>query len=86
MISSPSLTPRQILMGMSLECSSLRKQLFELALYDTPVLANNNYIEAMKHLHDAALELSHLRVVASPNAIGILARDLPDLDAVLNRL
>lgn len=71
---------------MSSECSQLRKQLFELAIYDTPILANNHYIEAMKHLHEASLELSHLRVVASPDAIAILARDLPDLDAILNRL
>lgn len=83
---SPSITSRQTLMGMSLEVSSIRKKLFELALYDTPLLANNNYIDAMKHLHDASLELSHLRVVASPDPVGTIAIGLPDIDAIINRI
>lgn len=73
-------------MGMSSEVSTIRKKLFELALYDTPLLANQNYIDAMKHLHDASLELSHLRVVASPDAIAQLALSLPDIDAIISRL
>ena len=86
MLLAPSLTSRQQLMGMSSEVSTIRKKLFELALYDTPLLANNNYIDAMKHLHDAALELSHLRTVASPDPVGTLANGLPDIDTILNRI
>lgn len=86
MINSPSLSPRQTLQGLSSGCFNIRKSLFELALIDTPLLASDHFIEAMSHLHKAALELSHLRVVASPDLLATITHDLPDLDPITNRL
>lgn len=86
MLNSLSLSPRQILQGMSIEVSMLRKRLIELALYDTPLMCNNHYTEAMKLLQDASLELSQLRVPASPDPLAILSRDLPELDTIINRI
>lgn len=86
MINSPSLSPRQSLQGLSLECNSVMKKLIELALIDTPLITSNYYVEARKHLAEASIALSHLRVVASPDAIVNIARDLPDLEPILLRI
>lgn len=86
MINSPSLSPRQSLQGLSLECISVMKKLIELALIDSPLVTSNHYVEARKHLAEASLELSHLRGVASPDALALIARDLPDLEPILNRI
>ena len=86
MINSPSLSPRQTLQGMSAECLNFRKRLLELALYDTTLLVSDHYTNAMKLLHDASLELSHLRVPASPDALALISQNLPDFDAIINRI
>lgn len=86
MLNSPSLSPRQTLQGMSGECSILVRRLVELSLIDAPLISSNHYIEARRCLNQASLELSHLRGLASPDALALIARDLPDLDPILNRI
>ena len=86
MLNSPSLSPRQSLQGLSLECSTMIKKLIELALIDAPMITSDHYIEARKHLTAASLELSHLRAVSSPDVLALICRDLPDLDPIINRL
>lgn len=86
MLNSPSLSPRQTLQGLSGECSVMIRRLVELSLIDAPLISSNHYIEARKCLNQASLELSHLRGIASPDVLALMARDLPDLEPILNRI